>query len=532
MGLCSLSAYSQTIDGFTVYKKFPEHNIAKAPFVHQFENLIYFPNIKHEEFRILDFNGNERIWNPFSLNLSMSASVALSKLEKYVYVYADNPFDWGDVLYYPYIAGIGGGAFKLTNFKFNNPQMEFVSFEDFFGVPSGVNSFSNINPAAVQYYMFPDENYFTWCYIDTRWNGALKFTDRDKPDSVIAEFEFPKYEANTEGGYDGFQIAKLGPVSDMMYNRYGDLFFEVSHPQNTIVRFNVKTEKFTRSLTSDLPLAYAQLEGATDTNIAIRGNTMVLNAGVNTWSVGIKQSDSVNDVSIYNNILLTYKHDIGFQAIEMQPKDKAKYYIEGRCMVLYFGAINDSTIFFTYKNFDNVAGYNTEIITYNVGTGEYGSICVPVELIGTDDFSITSVKQLNHPDGYDVTGILLNTGHFLFYDPANSITEEIEDRRFQTIGIRQITPNPATSSVNVNIMYYPSGIYSNDLEVGLYNYMGEKIIDLTPLGIYTEHNHTWEATFDIPKRLASRHVFSQCPQRQRKPHQRHSHLLIFIHNPV
>ncbi len=90
------------------------------------------------------------------------------------------------------------------------------------------------------------------------------------------------------------------------------------------------------------------------------------------------------------------------------------------------------------------------------------------------------------------------------YDPDNvGIEDEVESKIIPDLWIRNITPNPATNQATVNIMYYPSGIYSNDLEVGLYNYMGEKIIDLTPLGIYKEHNHTWEATFDIPKRLAS-----------------------------
>ncbi len=86
---------------------------------------------------------------------------------------------------------------------------------------------------------------------------------------------------------------------------------------------------------------------------------------------------------------------------------------------------------------------------------------------------------------------------------ATGIEDEIEAGIIPDLWIRKVTPNPATSSVNVNIMYHPSSIYSNDLEVGLYNYMGEKVINLTPLGTYTDHNHTWEATFDIPKRLAS-----------------------------
>ncbi len=514
MGLCSLSAYSQTIDGFTVYKKFPKHNASKKPFVHQLENLIYFPNIKSDEFRILDFHGSERVWTPFNLNLSSSDGV-LANLEKYIYAIATIPFAPA-ILYYPYISGVGGGFFKLTDFTVNNPQMKFISFEDFFGIPEPTTpEYSAATVAAVQYLPVSGKGY-VWCYIDSRGTGSLKFSHRDKPDSVIATYEFPEYKANNDGGYDGFQVISNGAQTDIMYNQTigvkNDLFFKATHPLDAIVKFDTKTEEFTRYLPTELPLVYDTLEGVTSTSRDIRGNEMLLNASHNCWLIRqqqIKEIDGTNNIIVNNNVLLTYNPDSGFKSINLNPKDKAKYYTQGKCMANYFGIIDGSVIWFTYTNYDTTLGanlYKTEIITYDVSSGEYGSMCIPIELIGGSDFdvttTITSVKRLKHPDGYDVIGILLSSGYFLFYNPTNGIAE-LDNSNFQHIGIRNITPNPATSSVNVNIMYYPSGIYSNDLEVGLYNYMGEKVINLTPLGTYTEHNHTWEATFDIPKRLAS-----------------------------
>ena len=52
-------------------------------------------------------------------------------------------------------------------------------------------------------------------------------------------------------------------------------------------------------------------------------------------------------------------------------------------------------------------------------------------------------------------------------------------------------------------MYYPPGgvFGSEEFDVGLYNILGQKLIDLTHLGSYSDYNKTFEVTFDIPNSI-------------------------------
>ncbi len=155
---------------------------------------------------------------------------------------------------------------------------------------------------------------------------------------------------------------------------------------------------------------------------------------------------------------------------------------------------------------DNVEGSidNRNLLIYNIDTENWQKFVLPASIFGKKLKLTGSAKDKFFYDVANWNGkhyFSTNAGVWV-YNPDVSISDDIEASIIPDLWIRKLTPNPATSSVNVNIMYYPSGIYGNDLEVGLYNYMGEKVIDLTPLGTYTDHNHTWEATFDIPKRLA------------------------------
>lgn len=88
-------------------------------------------------------------------------------------------------------------------------------------------------------------------------------------------------------------------------------------------------------------------------------------------------------------------------------------------------------------------------------------------------------------------------------DAVTSIKETTEAGLLPDIWIRSISPNPASMRVTANIMYYPPGgvFGSEEFEVGLYNILGQKLIDLTHLGNYSDYNKTFEVTFDIPNSI-------------------------------
>ncbi|NLL71810.1 MAG: hypothetical protein GX238_11870, partial [Epulopiscium sp.] len=88
-------------------------------------------------------------------------------------------------------------------------------------------------------------------------------------------------------------------------------------------------------------------------------------------------------------------------------------------------------------------------------------------------------------------------------DAIKSIEEPTEAGLLPDIWIRSISPNPASMRVTANIMYYPPGgvFGSEEFNVGLYNILGQKLIDLTLLGNYSDYNKTFEVTFDIPNSI-------------------------------
>ncbi len=197
----------------------------------------------------------------------------------------------------------------------------------------------------------------------------------------------------------------------------------------------------------------------------------------------------------HKNKLITHTTEAGFDSI---PFSDARQMLEG----------TNAQFHQMYKWSDNEialcgTAYGTKqdscmMLIYNIDTKKWNKFILPdfITPFGSTKDNLVSIAEWNNKHYF------LTRDKLYAYEPIGSV-ETIEMEAVPDLWIRKVTPNPATNQANVNIMYYPSGIYSNDLEVGLYNYMGEKVIDLTPLGIYTEHNHTWEATFDIPKRLAS-----------------------------
>ena len=106
------NSFAQTVGDFTVLKKFPGRTVFKSTFIHRFEKLIYFPNLRPDEFRVLDFYGSERVMTTFSENLTGGN---LANIEDgYIYVLDPVPFGTNDAVYYSHIAGSNGGFFKLT----------------------------------------------------------------------------------------------------------------------------------------------------------------------------------------------------------------------------------------------------------------------------------------------------------------------------------------------------------------------------------------------------------------------------------
>jgi hypothetical protein len=69
----------------------------------------------------------------------------------------------------------------------------------------------------------------------------------------------------------------------------------------------------------------------------------------------------------------------------------------------------------------------------------------------------------------------------------------------------QVYPNPATNKLTANIMCYLSTV--SDVDIGLYDFMGKKVLDLSNHFEYEPATATIYISFDIPKSLSKGSYF-------------------------
>ena len=98
---------------------------------------------------------------------------------------------------------------------------------------------------------------------------------------------------------------------------------------------------------------------------------------------------------------------------------------------------------------------------------------------------------------------------YIIYDPAKDdwiSVEETESRGLPSLWFRELYPNPAThGTVTANIMCYVSDI--STVYLGLYDFMGKKVLDLSNSFEYEHATATIHTTFNIPKSLAKGSYF-------------------------
>jgi hypothetical protein len=184
------------------------------------------------------------------------------------------------------------------------------------------------------------------------------------------------------------------------------------------------------------------------------------------------------------------------------------YTIEGSKVIMSFTHNdNTDTMLHTWTK--------TEIVIYDLLTQKYQCIQIPPELIELSGFDDpdekygTTYPRYHYTKDYvaamrvidnNILAILLENGYFLYYS-LNTGIEDTEEGRFQEIGINSVYPNPTAPNrhVTANIMCYVPDI--SKVELGLYNFMGQKILDLNNQFEYSEATHTINITFAVPKEL-------------------------------
>ena len=155
------------------------------------------------------------------------------------------------------------------------------------------------------------------------------------------------------------------------------------------------------------------------------------------------------------------------------------------------------------------------IVLYDWDTREIEIIPRPADTAFTfhniwdpNSFFVQSAGPYSNDICNKCLGILYNNGDFFVYNPTTSVIEkEYNIEIFPDLWFRELFPNPITTSgtVTANIMCYVSDI--STVELGLYDFMGKKVLDLSNKFEYEAATATISTTFEIPKSLAKGSYF-------------------------
>jgi hypothetical protein len=150
------------------------------------------------------------------------------------------------------------------------------------------------------------------------------------------------------------------------------------------------------------------------------------------------------------------------------------------------------------------------IMLYDWDTREIEIIPPPADTLftfhniwGANNFHIVSIDAFSNDECDRCLGILYVNGDFFVYNPVTSVTERLES--IPDLWFRNIYPNPATSKITANIMCYLSTV--SDVDIGLYDFMGQKVLDLSNQFEYEPATATIHISFDIPKSLSKGSYF-------------------------
>ncbi|MDR0926694.1 MAG: T9SS type A sorting domain-containing protein [Ignavibacteria bacterium] len=101
-----------------------------------------------------------------------------------------------------------------------------------------------------------------------------------------------------------------------------------------------------------------------------------------------------------------------------------------------------------------------------------------------------------------IIGSHMTQNMLIIYDPAKDTTVGITDTdagAIPDLWIRSIYPNPASHKITADIMCFLPDF--NDVEIGLYNLMGQKLLDLSNRFEYNDATHTILVGFEVPPEL-------------------------------
>ena len=169
---------------------------------------------------------------------------------------------------------------------------------------------------------------------------------------------------------------------------------------------------------------------------------------------------------------------------------------------IYKWSDNELAVAFQLKSVVQITSFlenaNRIFLIYNFDTKEWRKFEIPGSIITP----FLSQKRIVDWNGYKYFYVVsanendtLYQNKLIKYDPGVGI-KETNDGIFMEVGFRKVYPNPAIRTATAEIMCYVRDF--SKLDVGLYNMLGEKILDLNNDYEYNDATKTIYMTIKLP----------------------------------
>ena len=309
--------------------------------------------------------------------------------------------------------------------------------------------------------------------------SAIVKVDLDKPDSILSSVKFPK---------ELFLVGKNH--TDMLYHPLDSAIWFKGYG-SVLGRYNIYTEAIDVFDHTNLPL---------EQGFSINGYFMQPNAN----STGGNVTFFVTVAEGFFK-LLTFNSETRDWEIEEigTPPDSSVVYDatkQPKVAKVFVMPSNSREILVCYSHIPATTMNTRNFTIYNRQTKEWRDFIIPINLFDTaynhtysEYFLVPLQVSWLKPD--KTIGFLYRN-NLIEYDPNVGI-DDTDERIFMEIGFRNLYPNPTKRSVTAEIMCYVRDL--SKLDIGLYNAIGQKILDLNNGYEYNEATATINMTIKLPE---------------------------------
>jgi len=470
-----------------MWHKFPGSNVMRPDVFKQFGNLTHFP-VSNAPYIVVDNANFKKTFTAFNTGVSQVEGNFLRP------VFIRSMFSPQSVVI-KIGEGNGAGLLFIENSSSNPNFTKFVPKEDLPGM-SPTDLFTGFQPV---FSMSDFKNYY---FYTTRF--GLHKLNNDMTEQ-LAYYPFPDNYFFWNMGFDRGQHIVMG-----LY----DTIWVVTHQINSgLLEFDMINEQWTVYDETNLPIkwrnANSNQQQCNSLDYYTVANFLDFHTGNPKPIVAI--SAHCQEGSNYNtdNALLYFNRETDqFDTIRIDLTDTE-----------YFG---QNPNMYVFRNVYPIYELNKIVMTFRVPwqgiipiTSKYFLIydweTKTLEVLAPDDAILnlhSGTPHIRHADyfqdseGNDYIGLLWLDGDFIIYNPTTNVFEQVERRSVPDLWFKVLYPNPAKPSSRITTEIWCWLNEVSKVELGLYDFNGGKILDLSNQFEYDPATATIHISFDVPASLS------------------------------